>query len=109
MTSKTEDIRRLSHPETGEEVAVFYVVQDLEWTEEGLEGVIPDLRLLVVEDTGEVLAFPPETCVKVGEWRRHQIEGRGLTHLKKAQQEREDVMRRLRKHVCDNEKNNANE
>lgn len=49
---------------------------DLDWQEEGLEGVIPEVPVYVDED-GAVIAFPHEASKVIGQWRAREIEMRG--------------------------------
>lgn len=63
------------------------MMRDIEWAEEGLEGTIPDVPVLVDPETDEVLYFPANASEVIGAWRRREIKRRGL-HEKQAQLDR---------------------
>lgn len=55
------------------------VIQDLEWNENGLEGTIPDVPVLVDPDTGEMFYLTADSSRIIGAWRRKEMARRNLS------------------------------
>lgn len=72
------DRETLFIPAKGQRVTVVYCYRDIEWEEEGLQGIIEHVLVGVDKDTNEIVIYPPSATEAIKSWREAEIETRGL-------------------------------